>query len=214
MPGSGSSFHPEPVALEAAAVCKRSAKNWRTSERRSTRRTEAQLPPRHTALGDPVQSQNGGRFVLSWKLPRPKRAIAYRAQSADKKLVPLTVETFSGAKTAATFFATLGGTICAFEGVGWTKVQASAAFPGRQCCLALRVRKRTMDKTGVAVGLATISVGAGLLFSAEHVRYGPMDFIERYLGFAPDGGDGSMEILVLVAIVAIVVVGALWLAKK
>jgi hypothetical protein len=41
-----------------------------------------------------------------------------------------------------------------------------------------------------------------------------MDFIERYLGFAPNGGDGSMEILVLVAIVAIVVMGALWLARK
>jgi heme/copper-type cytochrome/quinol oxidase subunit 4 len=41
-----------------------------------------------------------------------------------------------------------------------------------------------------------------------------MDFIERYLGFAPDGGDGSMEILVAVAIVTIVVLGALWLAKK
>jgi hypothetical protein len=37
-----------------------------------------------------------------------------------------------------------------------------------------------MDKGGVAFGLATISVvGAALLFSAEHVRYGPMDFIER-----------------------------------
>jgi hypothetical protein len=41
-----------------------------------------------------------------------------------------------------------------------------------------------------------------------------MDFIERYLGFALNGGDGSMEILVLVAIVAIVVMGALWLARK
>jgi hypothetical protein len=72
-----------------------------------------------------------------------------------------------------------------------------------------------MDRTGVAVSLATISVvGAALLFSAEHVRHGPMDFIERYLGFAPDGGDGSMEILVAVAIVTIVVLGALWLAKK
>jgi hypothetical protein len=72
-----------------------------------------------------------------------------------------------------------------------------------------------MDKTGVAVGLATISVvAAALLFSAEHVRHGPMDFVERHLGFAPDGGDGSMEILVLVAIVAIVVMGALWLATR
>jgi hypothetical protein len=72
-----------------------------------------------------------------------------------------------------------------------------------------------MEKTGVAVGLATISVvGAALLFSAEHVRHGPMDFIERYLGFAPDSGDGSMEILVLVATIAIVVAVALWLATR
>jgi hypothetical protein len=72
-----------------------------------------------------------------------------------------------------------------------------------------------MDKGGVAFGLATISVvGAALLFSAEHVRYGPMDFIESHLGFTPDGGDGSMEILVLVALVAIVVMGALRLATN
>src|SRR5690242_16066124 len=39
--------------------------------------------------------------------------------------------------------------------------------------------KWTMDKAGVAVGLATISVvGTALSFSAEHVLHGPMDFIE------------------------------------
>jgi hypothetical protein len=70
----------------------------------------------------------------------------------------------------------------------------------------------TKDKGGVAVGLATISiVGAALLFSAEHVRTGPM---ERYLNISPDGGDGSMEILFLVALVAIVVLGASRLATK
>jgi hypothetical protein len=72
-----------------------------------------------------------------------------------------------------------------------------------------------MDKVGVAVGLATISVvGAAVLFAAEHVRTGPMNFIERYLGFSPDGGDGSMEILALVALVMIVVAGALRLTTK
>ena len=72
-----------------------------------------------------------------------------------------------------------------------------------------------MDDGGVAVGLATISiVGAALLFSAEHVLSGPMNFIERHLGFSPDGGDGSMEILLLLALVAIVVVGASHLATK
>ena len=39
-------------------------------------------------------------------------------------------------------------------------------------------------------------------------------FIERYLGFSPDGGDGSMEILVAVMLVVIVVVTGLRLATK
>ena len=88
-------------------------------------------------------------------------------------------------------------------------------------CLGLHafVRNREkvgyMDKTGVAVGLATISVvGAAILFAAERTHTGPMDFIERHLGFSPDGGDGSMEILVAVALVAIVILGALRLATK
>lgn len=72
-----------------------------------------------------------------------------------------------------------------------------------------------MDQGGVAVGLATIIVvGAALLFWAEHVHTGPMNFIERHLGFSPDGGDGSMEILVLVALVMTVVAGALRLNTK
>ena len=71
-----------------------------------------------------------------------------------------------------------------------------------------------MDKGGVAVGLATISVvGAAVLFAAEHVHTGPKDFIERHLGFSPDG-DGSMEILVLVVLFMIVIAGALRLTTK
>ena len=72
-----------------------------------------------------------------------------------------------------------------------------------------------MDNGGVAVGLATISVVlASVVFAAERVHTGPMQFIERYLGFSPDGGDGSMEILVVIAVLAIVVVVALRLATK
>ena len=56
------------------------------------------------------------------------------------------------------------------------------------------------------VGLAIISVvGAALLFAAEHALNGPMQFIERHLGFSPDGGDGSTEILVALMLVVIVV---------
>jgi hypothetical protein len=98
---------------------------------------------------------------------------------------------------------------------------APVASFGPEVCLALPVpfgdvpARWTMDKGGVAVGLATISmVLAAVLFSAEHVRTGPMDFIERYLNISPDSGDGSMEILLLVALVAIVVLGASRLATK
>jgi len=72
-----------------------------------------------------------------------------------------------------------------------------------------------MDKTGVAVGLATIGVvGAAVLFAVEHVHTGPKNFIESHLGFSPDGGDGSVEILVLVALVTMIVIGALRLTAK
>ena len=72
-----------------------------------------------------------------------------------------------------------------------------------------------MDKGGVAVGLATISVvGTAVLLAADHAVTGPMHFIERHLRFSPDGGDGSSEILALVVMVMIVVVGALRLTAK
>jgi len=72
-----------------------------------------------------------------------------------------------------------------------------------------------MDCDGVAACLATISVVlATVVFAAENVRTGPMRFIERYLCFSPGGGDGSMEILVAVVLVAIVAVGAFRLATK
>ena len=72
-----------------------------------------------------------------------------------------------------------------------------------------------MDNGGVAVGLATISIVlAAVVFSADHVRQGPNNFIERYLNISPDGGDGSMEILLLVALVATVVLLASRLATK
>ena len=55
-----------------------------------------------------------------------------------------------------------------------------------------------MDKGvgGVAVGLATISIVlATVVLAGENASTGPLQFIERYFGFSPDGGDGSMEIL-------------------
>ena len=37
-----------------------------------------------------------------------------------------------------------------------------------------------------------------------------MDWIERLFGVAPDNGDGSLELLIFIALVAIVAVGILW----
>jgi hypothetical protein len=80
---------------------------------------------------------------------------------------------------------------------------------------ATEVALDKLGKGGVAVGLATISVVlAALVFAAEKTHTGPMQFIERHLGFSPDGGDGSMEILVVVVLVAIVALGATRLATK
>ena len=74
-----------------------------------------------------------------------------------------------------------------------------------------------MDKSGVAVAVAltTISIVlAAVVFAAETASTGPMHFIETHLGFSPDGGDGSMELLVAVVLVAIITVGGLRLATK
>jgi hypothetical protein len=41
-----------------------------------------------------------------------------------------------------------------------------------------------------------------------------MDFIERHLGFLPDGGDGSVEALLITMLVMIItVVGFRWALK-
>jgi hypothetical protein len=41
-----------------------------------------------------------------------------------------------------------------------------------------------------------------------------MDFIERYLGFSPDHGDGSLEAIVLIALVTIITGIALGFFRK
>jgi hypothetical protein len=70
-----------------------------------------------------------------------------------------------------------------------------------------------MEKAGVAFGLSTISVVcAAVVFAAENALSGPMQFIERHLGFSPDGDDGSTEIMLAVVLVALVVLGATRLA--
>jgi hypothetical protein len=41
-----------------------------------------------------------------------------------------------------------------------------------------------------------------------------LDFIERYLGIFPDGGDGSIEVLVVVALTLVTILLALRLGAK
>jgi hypothetical protein len=37
-----------------------------------------------------------------------------------------------------------------------------------------------------------------------------MDWIEQWFGFAPDNGDGTLELLIMVAAAVAVVIGFLW----
>lgn len=37
-----------------------------------------------------------------------------------------------------------------------------------------------------------------------------MDWIERWFGFAPDNGDGTLELLIMVAVAIAAVIGLLW----
>ena len=57
---------------------------------------------------------------------------------------------------------------------------------------------------GGLIALASIiAVCGALLLWVERNSAAPLDFIERHLGFSPDDGDGSMEVL-LVMIVTLV----------
>ena len=74
-----------------------------------------------------------------------------------------------------------------------------------------------MDPTarGVVIGLGSIiAVCSAVLLWVNLSSAAPMDFIERHLGFSPDGGDGSMEVMLLTVLVMIIVVGASRLAFK
>ncbi len=42
-----------------------------------------------------------------------------------------------------------------------------------------------------------------------------MDFIERWLGFSPDGGDGTAELIWIAAVVGFAVLAGLrWMARR
>jgi len=69
---------------------------------------------------------------------------------------------------------------------------------------------RSYGLGGILFGLAAMTALCGaVLFSVDHPGNRSLDFIERHLGFSPDGGDGSMEILFLVALAMVVAAIAL-----
>ena len=41
-----------------------------------------------------------------------------------------------------------------------------------------------------------------------------MDFIERWFGFSPDGGDGTAELIWIGALIGFVVLAGLWYVQK
>jgi hypothetical protein len=73
-----------------------------------------------------------------------------------------------------------------------------------------------MDRTrGVLIGLSSvIAVCAAMLHWVHHKSFSPMDFIERHLGFSPDDGDGSMEVMLLTALFMIIAAVGFRLAFK
>jgi hypothetical protein len=74
-----------------------------------------------------------------------------------------------------------------------------------------------MDRTarGVVIGLGSIvAVCGAVLVWLERNSVAPMDFIERYLGFSPDDGDGSMEVMLVTILGVVTVAWAFHIASK
>ena len=58
------------------------------------------------------------------------------------------------------------------------------------------------SERGVLIALASIvAVCCAVLLWVNHTIAAPLDFIERHLGFSPDDGDGSMEVLLITVLV-------------
>ena len=73
-----------------------------------------------------------------------------------------------------------------------------------------------MDPTvrGVLIGLGSFIAVCGAVLLWVHRKSAPMDFIERHLGFSPDDGDGSMEVMLLTVLVMIIATVGFRLASK
>jgi len=62
-----------------------------------------------------------------------------------------------------------------------------------------------MRMRGVVVGSVSIIIICGVvLYSVKDPSASQMNFVEKVFGFSPDNGDGSMEILVIVALAVFV----------
>jgi hypothetical protein len=74
-----------------------------------------------------------------------------------------------------------------------------------------------MDESnrGVLIGLSSIiAVSGAVLLWAHRNSAAPMDFIERHLGFSPDKGDGSMEVILFTVVVMIIAAVGFRMAAK
>ena len=74
-----------------------------------------------------------------------------------------------------------------------------------------------MDATArpVLIGLAfIIAVCGAVLLWVHRNSAAPMDFIERHLGFSPDDGDGSMEVMLLTVLGVVIVAWAFRATSK
>ena len=65
----------------------------------------------------------------------------------------------------------------------------------------------------IALGSITAICGA-VLHWVNGTSAAPMDFIERHLGFSPDEGDGSMEVMLFTVVVMIIAAAGFRMAAK
>ena len=60
-------------------------------------------------------------------------------------------------------------------------------------------RGDSMRMRGVLIGLLYLITLCGVVLVLTDHKNAPLDFIEKYFHISPDGGDGSFEIILLVA---------------
>ena len=66
----------------------------------------------------------------------------------------------------------------------------------------------------VLIALSSIALCGAVLHWVHHKSFARIDFIERHLGFSPDPGDGSMEVMLLTVLFMIIAAVGFRLASK